>query len=200
MEAEGKGVLSYLFTEWEGPVARQPASHSPEWPLGSIRRAVGKELGGLVWGVGVQALRLLVQFEEHLLLSLLLVQVFFQSLGQSEGRSNSDSIRHRSPIPRNPTKVPSGNFPPRPWYLGNLVFLFPSPEPVTQNVSTTSSSLPPQPYRSFREPSATVWGNADLHVGGRVAGADLLARKQPDTRWREERRERDIHRCERERH
>lgn len=83
-----EGVLSYWFTEngGGGPEAHQPASHSPEWLLGSISRAIGKKLGGLIWGGGVWALVLLVQFEEHLLLPLLLVQIFFQSLRQREGR------------------------------------------------------------------------------------------------------------------
>lgn len=69
--------------------AHQPASHSPSWLLRSIHRAVGEELGGLIWGGRVQAFCLLIHFEEHLLLSLLLVQIFFQSLGQREGRKSS---------------------------------------------------------------------------------------------------------------
>lgn len=81
---EGKGVLSYMFTEneGEGPGAHQAASHSPGRLLRSIRRIVGEELGGLAWGGGVWALRLLAQLEEHLLLPLLLVQILFQSLGK----------------------------------------------------------------------------------------------------------------------
>lgn len=77
---EGRGPELLVHREWEGPEAHQPASHSPERLLGSISRAIGKELGGLVWGGGVRAFSLLVQFEEHLLLPLLLVQIFFQSL------------------------------------------------------------------------------------------------------------------------
>lgn len=65
-----------VHREWEGPrgpPARPPARHSPGRLLRSIRRTVGEELGGLIWGGGVQALCLLIHFEEHLLLSLLLV-------------------------------------------------------------------------------------------------------------------------------
>lgn len=75
-----------MFTEneGEGPGAHQAASHSPGRLLRSIRRTVGEELGGLAWGGGVWALRLLTQLEEHLLLPLLLVQILFQSLGKRE--------------------------------------------------------------------------------------------------------------------
>lgn len=71
-----------MFTEneGEGPGAHQASSHSPGRLLRSIRRIVGEELGGLAWGGGVWALRLLAQLEEHLLLPLLLVQILFQSL------------------------------------------------------------------------------------------------------------------------
>lgn len=57
-----------------------PEARHPGWLLGSVCRAVGEELGGLVWGGGIWGLCLLIQFEEHLLLPLLLVQIFFQSL------------------------------------------------------------------------------------------------------------------------
>lgn len=92
------GVLSYLFTEngW-ALEAHQPATHHPNWLLRSIHRAVGEELGGLIWGGRVQAFCLLIHFEEHLLFSLLLVQIFFQCLGQREGRQSS-IISHRTQV------------------------------------------------------------------------------------------------------
>lgn len=150
---EGGGVLSYLFTEnGRALEARQPASHSPRWLLRSIHRAIGEELGGLVWGGRVQAFCVLIQFEEHLLLSLLLVQIFFQSLGQREG-----AVRchwHGSPKHRTPTKVPSsGNFPSLPTSLCSFAAwvtrssIFPFPECITQKTGTTSSFLLSQPCR-----------------------------------------------------
>lgn len=45
MEARRKGVLSYLFTEGPGGLLRS-----------SIRRAVGEELGDLIWGGGIRTL------------------------------------------------------------------------------------------------------------------------------------------------
>lgn len=123
---EGRGVLSYLFPEdgWalEAP---HPASHSPSWLLRSIHRAVGEELGGLIWGGRVQAFCLLIHFEEHLLFSLLLVQIFFQSLGQREGRQSSvRSHRTGLPIIGPPPKWPSLETrpPSGPSVHSNLVF------------------------------------------------------------------------------
>lgn len=121
VEARGR-VLSYLLTESgrpRGPPARQP---QPAWPLGSISGAIGEELGGLVWGGGVRALRLLVQFEEHLLLPLLLVQIIFQSLRQREGRWGSDPIGHRSSDLRTPPGGLLWEFPSWALVPGSLVF------------------------------------------------------------------------------
>lgn len=88
MEARRKGVLSYLFTDGPGGLLRS-----------SIRRAVGEELGDLVWGGGVCTLCLLVHLEEHLLLALFLVQIFFQSLGQRADGTQSHHLGHKSPLP-----------------------------------------------------------------------------------------------------
>lgn len=87
-EARGKeGPELLLHRECEGP--RGPPACLPRpWVglLGSVCRAVGEELG-LVGGSGIWILCLLIEFEEHLLLPLLLVQIFFQSLGHREHRS-----------------------------------------------------------------------------------------------------------------
>lgn len=100
-----------MFTEKGGPGG--PPATVPGLS-GRVRGAVGEGLG-LAWGGGVWALRLLVQFEEHLLLPLLLVQILFQSL---EGRwSSARSAGHGTP-----TKASSGNFPPRPQCSGPWVF------------------------------------------------------------------------------
>lgn len=77
-EAGGTGDLSACSQRMGAPEARQLPATVP-WLLGSVRSAVGEELG-LVWGGGVCTLRLFIQFEEHLLLPLLLVQIFLQSL------------------------------------------------------------------------------------------------------------------------
>lgn len=62
MEAGRKGVLSYsIHKSGLGAVKKR------------VCRAVGEELGDLVWGGGTHTLPLAVHLEEHLLLSLFLV-------------------------------------------------------------------------------------------------------------------------------
>lgn len=182
--AQGKGLDSsrhgskregapelLVHREWEGPEAHRPASHRPGRLLRSIRRAVGEELGGLVWGGGAQALCLLVHFEEHLLLSFLLVQLLFQSLGQRADGARLDPLGHKSsPTTGPPPKWPSLELP-LPGLGARVTWssLAPVPAPITQKVGTTSSFLVPQPRRSFLWTKGSALGKCQSRWGVQIS-------------------------------
>lgn len=133
-EAGGTGDLSACSQRMGAPEARQLPATVP-WLLGSVRSAVGEELG-LVWGGGVCTLRLFIQFEEHLLLPLLLVQIFLQSLeGRwSSARSHRTQDSHQSVLRKLPSQAP---------VLGPLDL----PSLLFHSLPPTSSSLLSRPLR-----------------------------------------------------